>query len=205
MTANITPKSASGSQNKFKLTPKQSSSNRSLACSSTNQVSPTSLSISPNSSSSPNFKQHKMVILNCIDEKFYLSGRMELIKSVFPEIKDDLLSKFKNSEIKNINLINPNNGASSTTNEESETTSTTVTRDESLPDDYLTRLCINDLDIGVAHLVQLMERLYDNNFSLEAHYSQSEKLNEKKIDSNEDDDQKNTKEKSYEYVFVKSK
>ena len=130
---------------------------------------------------------------------------MVLIKSVFPEIKDDLLSKFKNSEIKNINLINPNNGASSTTNEESETTSTTVTRDESLPDDYLTRLCINDLDIGVAHLVQLMERLYDNNFSLEAHYSQSEKLNEKKIDSNEDDDQKNTKEKSYEYVFVKSK
>ena len=202
MTANITPKSSSGSQNKFKLTLKHSSSNRSLACSSTNQVSPASLSISPNSSSSPNFKQHKMVILNCIDEKFYLSGRMELIKSVFPEIKDELLSKFKNSEIKN---INPNNGASSTTNEESETTSTTVARDESLPDDYLTRLCINDLDIGVAHLVQLMERLYDNNFSLEAHYSQSSKLNEKKIDSNEDDDQKNTKEKSYEYVFVKSK
>jgi hypothetical protein len=145
-----------------------------------------------------------MVILNCIDEKFYLSGQMELIKIVFPEIKDDLLRKFKNSEIKNINLINPNN-ASSTTNEESETTSTTVARDESLSDDYLTRLCINDLNIGVSHLVQLMERLYDNNFSLEAHYSQSAKLNEKKIDSNEEDDRKNTKEKSYEYVFVKSK
>jgi DNA topoisomerase IA len=157
-----------------------------------------------------------MVILNCINDKFYLSGRLEFIKSVFPEINEDLLCKFKNSE-----SSSSNNGAILTFNEnENETTNTTTTTKEDASshppspslNNYLTRLCINDLDIGMTHLVQLMERLYDNHFSLEAHYSQSSNLSENKMHekgNNIDDDDNgeendNIRKKCYEYVFVKS-
>ena len=34
--------------------------------------------------------------------------------------------------------------------------------------EYLTKLCLNDQKIGILHSAQLMERLYDNNFALEA-------------------------------------
>jgi len=155
-----------------------------------------------------------MVILNCVNDKFYLSGRLEFIKSVFPEINEDLLSKFKNSE-----STSSNSGAISTLAEnENETTNTTTTaKEDASPhppspslNNYITRLCINDLDIGMTHLVQLMERLYDNHFSLEAHYSQSSNSSENKVHSNEKDNDDNGEEnddirkKCYEYVFVKS-
>jgi hypothetical protein len=58
--------------------------------------------------------------------------------------------------------------------------------------DYLTRLCLNDLNCGISHLVQLMEHLYDKQFALEAQYAKTVAASDQ------------TNQSFNEYIFVKS-
>ena len=196
----ITPKN--GSQ--FKLVKSASSS---VTRSPPSPVS--SLSVSPNSSShsSKQLEQHRMLIVNCVDDRIYISGQTHLIKSVLPEIKDDMFvaSKAKPSEPA---ASSNSTGATSTTNDESETTTTTanVTKPDQTESpresqDYQTRLCLSDLHIGITHFVHLMERLYDNSFALEAHYGDKSKNTPTKTSESSN----SNCPQNYEYIFIKCK
>lgn len=120
-----------------------------------------------------------MVILNYINEKCYISGKTEVIKELLPELKLELDANSHNEE-------EPSNG-------------------ESHKLGYSTRLCLSDYNCNL-HFIQLMERLYDNSFSLEACYGSSlgsGASSSSDLAGESETNQKNSKSK--EYIFVKYK
>ena len=124
-------------------------------------------------------KQYKMVILNYINEKCYISGKTEVIKELLPELKLELEAN---------------------ANGEDEASS-----GESHKVGYSTRLCLSDYNCNL-HFIQLMERLYDNSFSLEACYGSSlgsGASSSSDLAGESETSQKNSKSK--EYIFIKYK
>ncbi len=161
----------------------------------------TSSSSSLSENDSPNEKstesKFKIILLNAVENRIYLSGCLELLSKILPEIELNQDDTTNNEEL----MINEELEAE----DEEESCVENNNANNKNNKKYANNLCISDLSNDF-NLIQLIERFYEHNFYIEANLSKND-LNSLTNQQNESSSSTqhggNNALNSVQYIFVK--